>query len=289
MHAIIYARVSTRDQAASGLGIEAQIARCRAWAEYRGYQVTEVVSENGVSGTLAPDARPGLGRALHALTAGQADALVVAKLDRLGRDVADVLALADTAERQGWSLAVLDLDLDTSTPGGRLVLTMFAALARWERDIIAERTSAALQALKRRGKRLGRPVEQSPTARRRIEQLRQSGLSMAATAVALNAEGIPTARGGRWHGSTVASLERSATLDAEAGAGRNPRNGRPAPPGGAHRPASRPDGTRPGFSAPGVRGRIKRSIVVPSHRATVTPAGGPRPGLRRVTVNERDS
>ena len=260
LHAIIYARVSTRDQAASGLGIEAQIARCRAWAEYRGYQVTEVVSENGVSGTLAPDARPGLGRALHALTAGQADALVVAKLDRLGRDVADVLALADTAERQGWSLAVLDLDLDTSTPGGRLVLTMFAALARWERDIIAERTSAALPALKRRGKRLGRPVEQSPTA-----------------------------RGGRWHGSTVASLERSATLDAEAGAGRNPRNGRPAPPGGAHRPASRPDGTRPGFSAPGVRGRIKRSIVVPSHRATVTPAGGPRPGLRRVTVNERDS
>lgn len=220
VNAIIYARVSTAEQAASGLGTDAQIARCRAWADYRGHTVADVLTENGVSGTLAPADRPALGAALARLADGEADALVVAKLDRLGRDTADVLALADTAERQGWSLAILDLDLDTSTPGGRLVLTMFAALARWERDVIAERTAAALQALKARGKRLGRPVEQSREARARIRELRAAGLSLAKTAATLNGEGIPTARGGRWHGSTVASVERSAALDAEAAAAR---------------------------------------------------------------------
>ncbi len=220
MNAIIYARVSTQEQAESGLGIEAQVSRCRGWADYRGHQVAEVVTENGVSGALAPDERPGLGAALQTLADGKADALVVAKLDRLGRDVSDVLAIADTADRQGWSLAILDLDLDTATPGGRLVLTMFAALARWERDVTAERTSAALQALKARGKRLGRPVEQSAAARQRVRELRASGLSMAATARTLNDEGVPTARGGRWHGATVARIEQSARLDAEAAAAR---------------------------------------------------------------------
>ena len=176
----------------------------------------EMVTDNGVSGTQPPLARDGLGRVLGMLSDGTADALVVAKLDRLGRSTLDVLSLADTSRRQGWHLVILDVDLDTSTAGGRMMLGMLSVLAQWERDVIAERTASALQALKRKGARLGRPVEQSDAARGRVIALRASGLSMGKTAALLNAEGVPSARGGRWHGSTVASIERSSRLDAEA-------------------------------------------------------------------------
>ena len=214
---IIYARVSTKSQAVSGLGIEAQIEQCRAWATFKGHTVQEIITDNGVSGTKPPLARPGLGRALGLLADGTADGLVVSKLDRLGRSVLDVLALADTAKHQGWHLAMLDISVDTSNAAGWVVLGMLSVMAEWERRTIAERTSAALQSLKRRGKRLGRPVVQLDAARIRVRDLRASGLSMAATAATLNAEGVMTAtKRGLWHGSTVASVERSDRLDAEA-------------------------------------------------------------------------
>ena len=84
MKAIIYARVSTAEQAASGLGISAQVTRCAAFAAYRGHSVVKVVSENGVSGAQAPADRAGLGGALAMLAAGEADLLIAAKLDRIG-------------------------------------------------------------------------------------------------------------------------------------------------------------------------------------------------------------
>ena len=211
--AIIYARVSTSEQAASGLGIAAQFERCRAYATARGIQPREV-SENGVSGTLAPADRPVLGPVLAELAAGTADTLIVAKLDRLGRDVRDVLALAEVAQRQGWSLVVLDLDIDTSTAGGKLVLTMFAALAEWERNVIAERTRAALAEKKRKGERLGRPVEVARATGERIRELRASGATLQAIADRLNGAGILTPRGAGWKRAGIARVLRS--LDVEA-------------------------------------------------------------------------
>lgn len=217
-NAIIYARVSTDEQAASGLGVGAQVEKCRGFCSYRDHAVAEVIEENGVSGSKHPADRPGLSRALARLAAGDADLLVAAKLDRLGRDVRDLLDLVALADRQGWGLAVLDLDLDTTTAAGKLVLTVFAAVAEWERNVIAERTRAALAEKKRRGARLGRPVEQSAEAQARVRELRDAGESLASTARTMNAEGIATARGGRWHASTVRSLERTFALDAEAAA-----------------------------------------------------------------------
>lgn len=220
MKAIIYARVSTAEQAASGLGMHGQIAQCEAFANYRGHEVIEVLTENGCSGSKAPADRPELSKGLAMLEAGEAQILIAAKLDRIGRDVRDVLDLVADADRQGWGLAVLDLDLDSSTPHGRLVLTMFAALAEWERNVIAARTSAALQVKKAAGERLGRPIEHDPAVREQVRAMRSAGVSMNAVAQHLNAAGTPTPRGGKWHASTIRSLEQSDRLDAEAAAAR---------------------------------------------------------------------
>ena len=216
VRAICYARVSTAGQAASGLGIAAQRAATTAYANAFGWEIAASLDENGVSGMMSPDTRPVLGAALADLDAGRASVLVVSHLSRVGRDTRDVLALADRAEAAGWGLVALDIGIDTTTAAGRLMLTMLAGIARWERDVIAARTSEALAQKKRQGARLGRPVEQSPTAMALAVRLRESGMSYAKIAARLTAEGLPTARGGKWHGSTVSRLVRSAALDAEA-------------------------------------------------------------------------
>ena len=214
--AVLYARCSTKEQAESGLGVEAQQARCRAYCDAFGHTVANAVDENGVSGSLDPTERPVLGPILNDLDKGRFDLLVVARLDRLGRCTADVLGVADRALRNGWDIALLDISIDTSTPTGRLVLTTLAAIAEFERAMIASRTSEALQAKKARGERLGRPVKLPAKTRRRVLALRKAGLSMAATAAALTKEGVQTVRGGRWHASTISRVEETIQLDAEA-------------------------------------------------------------------------
>ncbi len=89
-----------------------------------------------------------------------------------------MLRLADLAHEQGWALVILDLRIDTTTPTGRMMLTVLAAVAQLERDLTAERTTAALQAAKRRGQRLGAPV--SDNTRRagiRAVELRDGGMT----------------------------------------------------------------------------------------------------------------
>lgn len=95
--------------------------------------------------------RPGLAYALAMLESGQADALVVSKLDRLGRTVTGLAAVIEHACRYDWSLIALDMAIDSSTSGGRLVMRVLAALAEWEREQISERTRDGLAAAKAKG------------------------------------------------------------------------------------------------------------------------------------------
>jgi DNA invertase Pin-like site-specific DNA recombinase len=213
MRAVAYARVSTEEQARSGLGLEAQRQVMLGEAARHGWTL-EHVTDEGVSGSVRPEERPGLGTVLGSLSAG--DALIVAKLDRLGRSALDVLRLAEAARDKGWRLVACDLGLDTGTPVGAFTLTALAAVAQLERDLIAQRTRDALAELKRQGVRLGRPVAIPEDIRQRVAELRTAGLSQRAVADQLNAEGVPTARGGRWHGGTVCHVMRSLALDAES-------------------------------------------------------------------------
>ena len=220
MKAILYARVSTAEQSKSGLGVAAQIDACRRYCEYRGLDVVDTIIENGVSGARAPHERTGMGRALAMLAGSEAELLVAAKLDRIGRDVRDLLDLVARADREGWGMALLDLDLDTSTSSGRLVLTVMAGVAEWERGVIAERTKAALAAAKAKGTRLGRRVSDAGRAAgRRAVELRAIGLSWRKVAAGLDAEGFARRQSTEpWTAAAAYRAARTIGLDAEAAA-----------------------------------------------------------------------
>lgn len=217
-NAITYRRVSTDEQADSGLGLDAQAITIGRTIEARGWNLTAELSDEGVSGSIAPTSRPALADALRMLAAREADALVVAKLDRATRSVADLCHLLDLADRQGWDFVALDLGIDTSTPMGRAMAQMAGVFSELERKMIGQRTSDAMQALKASGRRLGRPVEQADETRQRIAAERAEGRSLRSIADALNADEVPTARSGSWHASTISRVLDSIALDAEVAA-----------------------------------------------------------------------
>ncbi len=216
MKVVAYLRVSTADQADSGLGMDAQRARIREEADRKGWQVTEVMDE-ALSGAAAN--RPGLTAALTLLAGHQAEALVVAKVDRLARSVLQASDILETARKQKWSVIVLDLGMDLSTPHGKAMAQMLAVFAELEREMIAARTREALAAAKARGRRLGRPRLTDDAVVAHAVALAASGLSHRAVAAALTAAGTPTTRGAAaWHASSVRRLLRGHALDAHAAA-----------------------------------------------------------------------
>src|SRR4051794_23096234 len=115
--------------------------------------VPERIYEDRCSGTVA--GRPGLTRALEVVRAG--DALVIWKLDRIGRSLAHVVELVGSLQARGVGLKVLTGGIDTTSTTGRLVFGIFATLAEFERDLIHERTMAGLAAARARGRTGGRP------------------------------------------------------------------------------------------------------------------------------------
>ena len=219
-----YVRVSTGEQARSGLGLDAQRSAITEAVERRGWHLREIAEDAGRSAKTR-NRRPGLQGALDAIGRGEADTLMVSKLDRLSRSLPDFADIMGEAKSGGWNLVALDLGVDTSTPAGSMVATVMAAVAQWERDIISERTVDGLAEKKKRGARLGPPVQLPDDLRHRIVAMHDAGTSLNAIARTLNDEGVPTAKGGRqWYPTTVAHVIRSVALDVEADATRSRRD-----------------------------------------------------------------
>ena len=202
LRAVGYVRVSTSEQAGSGAGLEAQRGAITAEAERRSWELVQVFEDAGVSGK-SMNGRHGLRGALQAVEGGTAEALVVAKLDRLSRSLLDFAALMERARKKGWSLIALDLGVDTSTPSGEMMASVLATFAQFERRLIGQRTMDALAVKRAQGVTLGRPRELSAPAIERIGALHRDGLSLAGIARQLNSEGIETPRGGSWFPSGV--------------------------------------------------------------------------------------
>jgi DNA invertase Pin-like site-specific DNA recombinase len=200
-----YVRVSTEEQAGSGLGMSAQRAAIEQACEARGWRLGEMFEDTASGRTMGR--RPGLASALDAVASGSVDGLVVAKLDRLSRSLLDFAGLMERSRTEGWSLVALDLGVDTSTPQGELMATVLASFAQFERRLIGQRTKDALAELKASGVQLGRPRLVNDDIVAYIQQLRADGLTMRQVADRLNAENVPTGTGsGQWFGSTVSRL-----------------------------------------------------------------------------------
>jgi site-specific DNA recombinase len=139
--AALYIRVSTEDQAL-GYGLDVQRHCCSAMATVKGWQVIGEYADEGISGTKNADQRPALARLLANVDAGLIDAVIVLALDRLGRRTQIVLELVEWFTAARVSLVCCKEQIDTAGPYGELMLTIFAALAQLERDLIVERITA---------------------------------------------------------------------------------------------------------------------------------------------------
>lgn len=218
MRIIGYLRVSTGEQAASGLGLEAQRAKIEAYASLYGHTITGWSVDAGASAKTLD--RDGLRAVLAALRKGEADGVCVAKLDRLTRSVRDLGELLD-GELSRAALVSVAEQIDTATAAGRMVLNILASVAQWEREAIGERTSAALGAKRARGERVGSvrygyrlsedgrteepdPAEQAVILEARA--LRDAGLSLRAVALELEGAGHRTRTGTAFAPSQIARM-----------------------------------------------------------------------------------
>jgi len=207
---IAYLRVSTDKQADSGVSLDAQRAKVKAYAELYDLDLAEVIVDAGENAKSLE--RPGPKRALGMLKAGDAEALLVVKLDRLTRSVVDLGTLVERYFAPGKAaLLSVGEQIDTRSAAGRLVLNVLASVSQWEREAIGERTATAMQYKAKQGEYNG---GQAPYGRRvapcgaRLEpdpdevaacavarQLREQGLSLRGVAAELERRGVRSRTG----------------------------------------------------------------------------------------------
>jgi site-specific DNA recombinase len=217
--AIAYVRVSTAHQEISP---DVQRERIEAYCKLAGLILIDVIVECGVSAKIRLAKRPSASKLAALLKQGVCHVIAL-KLDRLFRNAADALATTEEWNRIGVRLHLVDLggsSVDTSSSTGRMFLTMLAAFAEFERNVIGERTSAALQHLSASGKVLGQApfgfdvigsrlvvndAEQAVLAR--LRAMRSAGGTFRGIAATLNAEALPCKRTGTcWHAAGIQKL-----------------------------------------------------------------------------------
>lgn len=216
--AVGYVRVSTDEQASAGYGLDAQEKAIKAFAESQGYELIEIVQDAGVSGATRPEGRPGFSRIIQLAEEKAFSILLVWKFDRLARNLAYAVTTVNQLQDIGIALRSVTEPIDTSSPMGQTIFAVLAGMAAQERLTIIQRTIAGKKEKAGRGGFAGGPAplgyatdknrglrvvaEEAETVRR-IYTLRKQGLKLQEIANLLNAEGVPTKRGGRWYPGTV--------------------------------------------------------------------------------------
>ncbi len=220
MKAIGYVRVSTEEQADSGVSLEVQRDRVKSYCRAKEWELLETISDPGSSGKNLR--RDGIQKVLSLCRKQDVDVVVVAKLDRLTRHVADLGYLTrDIFTKNGVALASVVESIDTTTAAGQLMLNILGSVAQWERDIISERTRDALAFKQRNGERVGaipygynlgmcgRILVRNETEQKVINnmtRMRRRGLSYQIIADRLNTSDIISKTGCMWYSKTVRSV-----------------------------------------------------------------------------------
>ena len=158
MKAIGYTRCSTNEQADSGLGLDVQDERIRAYCTLRGLELVTLITDAGISGGKPLASREGGKRLLESLHRKQAGAVVMLKLDRMFRNASDCLTTVEKWDRAGVALHILDLGgnaIDTTSAAGRFMLVVLAGAAEMERNLTRERTKSAMAIKRANGQRVG--------------------------------------------------------------------------------------------------------------------------------------
>jgi DNA invertase Pin-like site-specific DNA recombinase len=222
-----YIRVSSEQQRDEGVSLDAQRAKLHAYALALDLELVVIDEDAGYS-AKSVHARPGLLRALGRLEAGEADGVLVVKLDRLTRSVRDLGDLVERYFASRFSLLSVSDSIDTRTASGRLILNVLTSVAQWEREATGERTRDALAHLKSEGilvggvplglrrtdeidgegRRVVVPVPDELNTVERARALRADGSSLRSIARILREEAHVTKRGGRWDATTVAKVLR---------------------------------------------------------------------------------
>ena len=210
-------RVSTDKQADFGVSLEAQTEKVRAMAVVQGAELVDIIVDAGESAKSLN--RPGMAGLLAMVDEESVDVVIIAKLDRLTRSVADLAELLKRFERRGVSLVSVADALDTRSAAGRLVLNIMVSVSQWEREAIGERTRDAMRHKRLNGTRVGTVpfgyqmasdgVHLEPNAAeqkilRQIRLLRLNGHSTRQIAAELNRLGMVTRRGTAWRFQYVA-------------------------------------------------------------------------------------
>ncbi len=225
MNAIGYVRCSTQEQADSGLGLDVQAERIQAYCALKQVMLVRLITDVGVSGGKPLASRKGGAALLDAIQRREAGAVVMFKLDRMFRNAGDCLTTVEGWERAGVALHVVDLGgnaIDTTSAAGRFMLTVLAGAAEMERNLVRERTTAALAVKRATGERVGAipygfdldddgetlvPNETEQIVLTEIRARRSTGWTLQRIANDLSERGIATKKGRpRWSHQAVAYM-----------------------------------------------------------------------------------
>ncbi len=221
-----YTRCSTQEQSDSGLGLDAQAQRIRAYAQLKDLPLTEIITDAAVSGGKPLASRSGGQRLLTALRERRADSVVLLKLDRGFRNAGDCLATVEQWDHKGIALHVIDLGgnaIDTTSAAGRFMLVVLAGAAEMERNLTRERTKSAMAVKRANGQRIGSVPygfdlagDDTTLIQNSIEQavivdiraMRAAGKKLQQIADTLTERGVPTKTGKskRWTHQVVARI-----------------------------------------------------------------------------------